>query len=215
MNLSDIKQLVAGGESRTLEFKRKVNFPEKVIREMVAFANTIGGNLLVGVEDNGSIPGLRNPDEHDFALKKAIQELCVPKIKYKMELIPISEKKSILCYSVEPANRKPFYAKEKVIDRYGKAYVRVADKTLKASREMTQILRRTRTKKDFSFHYGDKEAVLMKLLDSDKNTTLSQFKEAANISTRTASSTLILLVLAGVLQIIPSEKTDFYHLKNF
>ncbi len=214
MNVSDIKQLVAGGESQTLEFKRKINFPEKVIREMVAFANTAGGNLLVGVEDNGAIPGLRNPEEHDFALQKAIEDLCVPRMKYTKELIPLSQEKSVLCYSVKPASRKPYYAKEKAVDKYGRAYIRVNDRTVRASREMTQILRRNGSKKNFSFHYGEKEGVLMKMLDMEDSITLNAFRAAADISMRTASSTLILLVLAGVLEIIPGEKGDLYRLKN-
>ncbi len=214
MKLSDIKQLVAGGESQNLEFKRKINYPEKVIREMVAFANSSGGNLLVGVEDNGNIPGLRDPEEHDFALEKAVRELCIPEIKYKRELIPVSDKKSVLCYSIKPSNKKPHYAKDKVFDKYGNAYVRVNDKTLQASREMTQILRKANTKKNFSFHYGEKEAILMRLLDSSDVITIDDFKEAANIPMRTASSTLVLLVLAGVLEIIPGDKGDLYKLKN-
>ena len=215
MDLSDIKQLVAAGEGQTIEFKRKINFPEKVIRELVAFANTSGGNLLVGIDDNGTIAGLRNPEEHDYALKKAISELCVPKVKYEMELVPLTAKKAVICYSVKPANRKPHYAKERPVDRYGKAYVRVQDKTVKASREMTQILKRTREGKNFSFQYGDKEAILMKHLDRHETISLSTFKDIANINTRSASSTLILLVLAGVLRILPREKEDLYELKNF
>lgn len=131
-----------------------------------------------------------------------------------MELIPLSEKKSVLCYSVQPAVKKPYYAKEKAVDKYGRAYVRVNDKTLQASREMTQILRRNGSKKNFSFHYGDKEAILMRLLDEKDKITLRSFKEEAKISMRTASSTLILLVLAGVLEIMPDVKDDFYTLKN-
>jgi len=181
---------------------------------MVAFANTTGGNLLVGVDDNGEIAGLRNPEEHDYALTKAVEDLCVPAINYKKEVVPLTHKKSVLCYSVKAARKKPHYAKDNEKNRYGRAYVRVEDKTIKASREMTQILRRTNTKKNFSFKYGDKEALLMKLLDQQDEITLGEFQAAANIPRRVASSTLVLLVLAGVLKIIPQEKEDIFKLKN-
>ncbi len=215
MNLKEVRDLVSLGENQTIEFKRKVAFPEKVVREMVAFANTSGGYLLVGVEDDGSMPGLKNPEEHDYALNKAVVELCVPRLKYKRDVIALSEKKSVLCYKVDQVNRKPLYAKENAQDKYGKAYVRVADKTIQASREMTQILRKGNSKKSHSFTYGEKEAVLMRLLDQEGQTTLSRYADEANINRRVASSTLVLLVLSGVLEISPSEKEDIFKLKKF
>jgi predicted HTH transcriptional regulator len=38
-------------EGKTLEFKRDLSSPDGVLKTMVAFANTAGGTLLVGVED--------------------------------------------------------------------------------------------------------------------------------------------------------------------
>jgi len=80
---------------------------------------------------------------------------------------------------------------------------------------MTQILRRTNSSQNFSFNYGEKESILMRLLDYSNTITLSDFKRAANISKRVASSTLVLLVLSGVLEIIPREKEDLFKVKNF
>ena len=39
-------------ESKTLEFKRDLSSPEKALRAIIAFANTTGGTLLIGVEDS-------------------------------------------------------------------------------------------------------------------------------------------------------------------
>jgi len=214
MNIRDVKDLVAEGEGQHLEFKRKINYPEKVVREMVACANTSGGCLLVGVDDSGKIPGLLYPEEHDYALKKAIRELCVPAVKYENAIIPLSDKKSILYYAVKSARRKPLYAKDQPIDKYGKAYVRVDDKTLKASREMTQISRRKNALKNVKFTYGDKEGILMKYLEKHNKITLIEFRKIASLNKFMASQTLIRLVLADVLRIIPKEKEDLFELKN-
>jgi len=43
--------LLTRPEGKTLEFKRDLSSPDRVIRTLVAFANTAGGTLLVGVED--------------------------------------------------------------------------------------------------------------------------------------------------------------------
>ena len=213
MKLADLKELVSAGESQTLEFKRKINFPEKVVREMVAFANSGGGRLLVGVDDSGDIPGLRDPAEHDFALRKAVSELCIPKFKFDGEVIPLNKKKSVLCYRIT-SDGKPHYAKDVADDQYGRAYIRVNDQTLKASREMTQILKRRSSTRNYVFNYGEKEALLMKMLDSKEVITLEEYKEEARIPRRVASASLVLLVLAGVLQIMPGEREDLFKVKN-
>ena len=62
MNFREIKAMVKAGENDFLEFKRKVRFPEKIVKEIVAFANTSGGTLLLGVEDkSGNVRGIDEP----------------------------------------------------------------------------------------------------------------------------------------------------------
>ena len=46
-------------EGKTLEFKRDLSSPEGLLRTVVAFANTAGGVVLVGVED-GTRRGFRS-----------------------------------------------------------------------------------------------------------------------------------------------------------
>lgn len=47
----DLIDLLKRSESKTLEFKRDLSSPYGVLRTIVAFANTAGGVLLLGVED--------------------------------------------------------------------------------------------------------------------------------------------------------------------
>lgn len=57
----DIPRLAQGGESETVEFKREL--PKQVrdlAKEIAAFASSSGGRLLLGVADDGSIPGVEN-----------------------------------------------------------------------------------------------------------------------------------------------------------
>lgn len=57
----DIEKLAKLPESKTLEFKRDTSSLEPILKAIVAFANTAGGIILVGIEDNGEIIGLINP----------------------------------------------------------------------------------------------------------------------------------------------------------
>ncbi|MCK5704374.1 MAG: ATP-binding protein, partial [Cyclobacteriaceae bacterium] len=73
MKLPELEYLVRNGEGQLLEFKLKASFPEKIVKEMVAFANSNGGQLLIGVDDDGRISGLKFAEEDKFVIEKAIQ----------------------------------------------------------------------------------------------------------------------------------------------
>ncbi|MFP4090597.1 MAG: helix-turn-helix domain-containing protein [Cyclobacteriaceae bacterium] len=228
MSLQDIQKLVNRGEGENIEFKRKVAHPEKIIREIVAFANTRGGDLLIGVDDNGNIPGIRYADEEIFALENAIRRWCRPRIEYDVEVIQLSEKKSVVHFKIRESERKPHYVlnesppsrpqhepKKKPVKRHkGKAYVRFEDKSLQASPEVWKILKRGRRQKDIQFTFGEKEKLLMQYLENHRYITLSEFAELAGLPRFRASHTLVLLVLANVLKVIPREKEDVFML-NF
>lgn len=67
----DLPGLTRGGENETIEFKREL--PRQVrdlAKEIAAFASTRGGQLLLGVDDNGSIVGIANA--HDPAIRDDI-----------------------------------------------------------------------------------------------------------------------------------------------
>ena len=210
MEMREIKRLIFGGENEFVEFKRKINHPEKVIREVVAFANTKGGHLFVGVDDDGSIPGCKYADEEDFILQKAMRELCRPKIQFDLEVFPLSEKRSLLHYYIHPGERKPYFAFEKKQHRYGKAFVRVKDRSIQASPEIRKILKYNISPTDVHFQYGDNEKLLFNFLHNNETVTVNQFREISGLDYKSASFTLVQMVLANALKIIPREKEDWY-----
>ena len=56
METADLKQRITQGENTTTEFKE--NFDQEVIETTVAFANTHGGVIFIGVSDKGEIRGI-------------------------------------------------------------------------------------------------------------------------------------------------------------
>lgn len=50
-----LREVIAAGEGRQVEFKRGLPRDEKTARTLVAFANTRGGLLIVGVGDRGEL----------------------------------------------------------------------------------------------------------------------------------------------------------------
>ena len=208
MELRLLKELVKKGEGDHVEFKLKTNHPEKIVRELVAFANSGGGKLFVGVGDDRTIKGLKDSFEDEYTLVKAIDTYCFPKLDYRVERIPIDMDREVLVLTIPRSLDKPHY----VVDQSGikKAYVRVADKSIQASREMREIMRRGRFKRDIRFQYGDKEEKLMKLLDEKQTVTIDLFAAAAGIPRKMASNTLVMLVLANVLEVHPHEVLDHF-----
>ena len=61
MNQTELAELIAGGESSGVEFKRDDVRPDRLGREIVALLNLQGGRILLGVEDDGAVSGLNRP----------------------------------------------------------------------------------------------------------------------------------------------------------
>ena len=206
--IQELKKLVSKGEGLQLEFKRKAAHPDKIVHELIAFANTQGGTLLVGVDDDGSIPGLKYPEEESHAVNLVLERQCRPKLLFSEKIIRISDKHFVLLFDVPKSAKPPHYFVTSP-DRK-ECYVRVDDKSMKASREMREIIRRSRSKNGVRFTYGEKEGQLIKYLSENPTITLDEFKKLASLNRFVASKKLILLVLGHVLKITPTEKGDLY-----
>ena len=204
--------MVRKGENDRLEFKKKVDYPEKVIKEITAFANTQGGELLIGVDDNREISGLKYPDEHRFALENAIESYCKPIISFQVEQIPVSENRFVLKYTIDKSERRPHSVR--LTPGNDEYFIRVGDKSVKASREFVEIMERQRKGKNIQFYFGDSEKILMKYLEDNNFITIEQYALLASLKPYQAARKLILLVLANVLVVVPGEKQDVFELNK-
>lgn len=210
MNFQELRRLVHRGEGSELEFKLKANHPEKIIKSFVAFANTKGGILLLGVRDDKTIKGVKSLKEDEYVMFKTIEERIKPALKYDYYSIPVeNSEREVMVFEI-PASKKLHYLLPEPNAERGLAYIRTKDKSIKASREMREIMRADKRKKDVHFQYGDKEQFLMKYLDNHEKITVTEFSEKAKIPRKVASRTLVLLVLAKVLKIIPHEMQDTF-----
>jgi len=73
-SLTELLQKIRSGEDSTIEFKKELPHRDSLADEIAAFANTRGGVILIGVDDNKNIVGL-GIDELDRAETKAV-EIC-------------------------------------------------------------------------------------------------------------------------------------------
>lgn len=59
-----LQKLILQGEHQTQDLKYCISDSKKIARSLVAFANSDGGRLLIGVKDNGNIAGVRSEEEY-------------------------------------------------------------------------------------------------------------------------------------------------------
>lgn len=211
MTLQEIRILASKGEGLKIEFKKKAAHPEKIVREVIALANTAGGNLLIGVDDDGTVSGQRFIEEEIFVMEKAIQELIFPALEYEVFSTKLSEKKGVAIFKIPISSDRPHYLKEK---ERKQSFIRVADRSIQASREVWEVLRRGKNQRDTVFTYSWKEELLMKAIEETGRITLKEYAKLAKLPKFIASKTLVRLVLANVLQIHPQEGDDFFTLKE-
>ncbi len=205
--IRELKKLAAEGEGLHLEFKRKAAYPEKIVRELIAFANTEGGTLLIGVDDDGSIPGVKYPDEEGHVICEALKKYCRPLLVYKESIVAISDNKYIVRFDIPPSDKRPHYL---VHENTRQSFVRERDMSIKASPEMEEIVRRSKNKRDIRFTFGDAEKKLMEYLNEHQAISLTTYQKLSGLNRFKARRKLILLVLASVLKITATEKGDLY-----
>lgn len=210
MSLSDLKNYVRMGEGGFLEFKKSVSSPEKIAREMCAFANTSGGTILVGVEDNGRILGLENAYEEQFYLEQGA-EICLPNLHLELEIIPIAQHRDVLMLHVDESEKKPVYVHENGKRR---AYVRRLDESVVMTREEAQIMKKRHSARGVNFRFGNFEQKLFRFLNEYNRISVQEFAHLVNIKPKKASDILSDLASINILTYSIDKSGVFFGLKS-
>jgi predicted HTH transcriptional regulator len=217
MTYKDVIRLIEEGEGFDVEFKRKVSTPEKIAKTLVALANSKGGHILFGVDDDGSIIGVESEKSEVDLIEQAGTFFCVPEIHPIIDIVPFDGKDVIVAF-VEESDDKPHYFTgatngDAVNGEETKVYIRVKDNTVMASKEVVRILRgERRDARPMKIEIGENERRLFQYLSDHERITVPEFAKLVNISDRRASRTLVSLVRAGVVRIHTLEKRDYFTL---
>lgn len=85
MTWNELENLINRGEDSKLEFKQDLPHADSIAAEIVAFGNMDGGLILFGVQDDGTICGLPNPDAEERLINICRQNVDPP-------IIPVIER---------------------------------------------------------------------------------------------------------------------------
>jgi len=205
MTRQDLKNLIATGESAFLEFKHKVASPEKIAREIAAFANAHGGTILIGVGDNGELVGTESYMEEEFWLNQAA-DLCIPRLNIHMELLNIGSK-DVIIVEVPEAESKPVFVKGK---KRRKVFIRQGDESQLASEDVVEILKKGSDEEGITFEFGENERLLFRFLNEYSEITVERFSTLINVTTYSAAKILVNLVSIGVLDLFERDGVAHY-----
>ena len=103
-------QEIRQGESQTREFKFRVDSQRKIAKTLVAFANTDGGTIFIGVKDNGVVAGVRGEEEL-YMIEGAADLHTRPLVDFRAEAIEV-DGKTILAIHVPKSVTLPHEAHE-------------------------------------------------------------------------------------------------------
>ncbi len=205
-------QLINKGEHQQQDFKYCINDSKKIAKSLVAFANTNGGRLLIGVKDNGKVVGIKS-DEEFYMVEAAAKIYSKPTISFLTKQWHINGK-TVLDIWIDPSNEKPHFAK----DENGKwlAYIRKDDENLLAHKIQIEVWKKQKSKHGIYFTYSDNEKYLIRYLRSNRSISFSKFIRQAHISRKKAEDILSNFVVMGIIDIhTESNGTRFCLNKNF
>lgn len=132
----EILQIIARGEDSTHQFKKDINNADSMSSELIAFSNTLGGKIFVGVSDDGEIVGLSAADIQRInnLLSNAASERVKPPINPLTEIVMIDNLR-VMVIEIPKGINKPYQ------DKDGVFWVKSgADKRRATSREEIQRL---------------------------------------------------------------------------
>ena len=109
-------------ESETVELKSSV--VADICKEVIAFANTKGGTLYVGVEDDGTVVGVESADHVTLQINHMVRDSIKPDITMFVHYeTQIMDSKQIIAVTVQKGTDRPYYLGSKGL-KPGGVYVR-------------------------------------------------------------------------------------------
>ncbi len=191
LSWQEIIQLLREGENQHTEFKRSISTSYELGKEIVAFANSDGGRLVLGIDDkNGHLIG--ENITKDWIVDIA-ENICSPKISVKVKTIERTGK-NIFLILIPKGNKKPYAYK-------GEVFIREGTHVKPCAPEIIQIAKPGNNPNEHTFSVGKQKPQLSKrqmdvltYLQSNMYVNNREYRELYQISHKTAHLELVDLV---------------------
>jgi ATP-dependent DNA helicase RecG len=163
---TELLRLIRGGEDTFLELKVKLSNTEKIAQEIVALANTGGGVIVFGVNDQLRVEGVDDPERVQEDLVRICREEVQPPLVPYIDRIALDNGRRIVALDIE-SKRRPYRTRD------GRFYLRIGAEKREASREeISTLLDEARP-----IRYEDVPALGAKIADIDEAHLWSYLRE--------------------------------------
>ena len=207
---SHLKNLILTGEHQQLDFKFEISDSRKIAKTLVAFSNSDGGKLLIGVKDNGKIAGVRT-DEEFFMVQAAADMYCKPAVTFESKRWVI-EGKTVLEVTIPKGKNLPYLAETE--PNKWLAYIRVKDENILATTVQLMVWRNKTHDKGILIEYGGKVKILIGYLELNPTISISKFCRIAFLPMGTAEKIIADLIYFGLIDMVYQDTHFVYQLKN-
>lgn len=199
----EILDRISKGEGLNLDFKHCINDSKKIARSLVAFANTEGGSLLIGVRDNGSVAGV-STDEEYYMIETASIVYCKPSVNFSHKNWIVNGK-TVLEIIVAKSEERPHYAPD--INNVYKAFVRKDDQNLVAPKVLIEVWKlQKKDVKGIKLIYDDVVEAIFGEIEENGYITKSHLVRLTGTRSFQADKLLTNLVLMDILNIEITEQ---------
>ena len=201
----NIAELIAQGEGSRLEFKSTISSAQRIAKTLVAFANTSGGLLLVGIDDDGRVSGIESEYHEMQKIERATDFFVEPALAISYEVL-VYEGKDVLVVTVPESDEKPIRA----IDERGKRilYVRSRDKSVP-----TNKLILSQDAVDNKLLQSPTVRTLLQFLRKNDTITAAKMAQLINVSDQRAEKMLREYTEKGLLLMIDHPRPPRFSLK--
>ena len=207
---SYIKNLIRSGEHQQLDFKFEISDSRKIAKTLVAFSNTDGGTLLIGVKDNGKIAGVRSEEEF-YMVQAAAGMYCKPEISFESKRWVV-EGKTVLEVTIPKGADYPYFAQAE--QNKWLAYIRVKDENILATTVHLKVWKNKSHNSGILMEYSEKVKKLMEYLEINSSISISKFCRTAFLPKSAAENILADLIYFGLIEALYHDKHFVYSLKR-
>lgn len=211
-------------ESETVELKEIV--VDEIKKEIIAFANSNGGRLYIGVRDDGEVVGIDDPDKVSLQISNMVRDAIKPDVTMFLHYETIEEaRKKIVVVDIQRGTDRPYYLAKKgmrpegVYVRQGYSSVPATDTAIRrmiketdgdrfeVMRSLNQELTFEAVKKEFELRkveFGPQQMRTLKLIDQD-----NLYSNLALLLSDQCVHTIKVAVFQGKDQMIFKDRREF------
>ncbi len=206
-----LNKLIAQGEHQQLDFKFAITDSRKIARSLVAFANTDGGTLLVGVKDNGKIAGVRS-EEEIYMVDAAASMYCKPEIKFKLRLWEPEKDKQVLEVVVEADQKKMW--KAQADDGQWKVWLRYLDQNIVAGNVWEKAWKKKQSTNSKTIVFNKHEQLVFSHLNVKAQYTIEEIVKLTELKSTAAEDIISDFIALGLMEMHPREHGMTFSVKQ-